>query len=278
MDYINWFPGHMAKALREIKEKQSIVDCFIVLIDSRVPLSSYNEDFDSIAPNKPRLFVFSKSDYSNLERLNEIEKKFNNPNDRVVIVNLKQPSSKRKILSALETILKAKREKDKQKGLLKPRLRCFVIGMPNVGKSTLINLLAGSKKTKVANFAGTTRSLQWISAGDIQLLDTPGILVPKLNDQESALKLVACGLIKQDVISDYEFYLKILDILHKTNNENKISQLSIEYHEDEIQKYNQLVLYARKFNYLKKNSEPNIEKALSILRNKILNLTNIIWD
>ena len=103
----------MAKALREIKEKQNIVDCFIVLIDARVPLSSYNEELDTICPNKPRLFVFSKSDYANLTRLNQIIGKFNNPQDKKVIVNLKKNSSRSKIMKALNQILIAKREKDK---------------------------------------------------------------------------------------------------------------------------------------------------------------------
>lgn len=267
----------MAKALREIKEKQSIVDCFIVLIDSRVPLSSYNEDFDLIAPNKPRLFVFSKSDYSNINKLNPILKKFNNENDRCIIVNLKKNNSRAKILSALNKILESKRKKDKEKGLLKPRLKCFVIGMPNVGKSTLINLLSNSRKTKTANFAGTTKSLQWVSTDQIQLLDTPGILMPKLLDQDSALKLVACGLIKKDVISDKDFYYKIVDILFE-NNENKFKELEIEYHNDENGKYSELVKYARKHGFLLKNKEPNIDKVLLILRNKILNFKNIVWD
>lgn len=277
MNTINWFPGHMAKALREIKEKQNIVDCFIVLIDARVPLSSYNEELDTICPNKPRLFVFSKSDYANLTRLNQIIGKFNNPQDKKVIVNLKKNSSRSKIMKALNQILTAKREKDKNKGLLKPRLRCFVIGVPNVGKSTLINLLSNSKKTKVANFAGTTRSLQWIAADDIQLLDTPGILMPKLSDQTLALKLVACSLIKQDVINDQEFYYQISDILYKTNPD-KFHELGFAYHELENDKYGELVKYARKNNFLLKNKEPNVQKVLAIFRQKILNLTNITWD
>lgn len=277
MNTINWFPGHMAKALREIKEKQNIVDCFIVLIDARVPLSSYNEELDTICPNKPRLFVFSKSDYANLTRLNQIIGKFNNPQDKKVIVNLKKNSSRSKIMKALNEILIAKREKDKNKGLLKPRLRCFVIGVPNVGKSTLINLLSNSKKTKVANFAGTTRSLQWIAADDIQLLDTPGILMPKLSDQTLALKLVACSLIKQDVINDQEFYYQISDILYNSNSD-KFQELGFVYHELENDKYGELVKYARKNNFLLKNKEPNVQKVLAIFRQKILNLTNITWD
>lgn len=277
MNTINWFPGHMAKALREIKEKQNIVDCFIVLIDARVPLSSYNEELDTICPNKPRLFVFSKSDYANLTRLNQIIGKFNNPQDKKVIVNLKKNSSRSKIIKALNQILTAKREKDKSKGLLKPRLRCFVIGVPNVGKSTLINLLSNSKKTKVANFAGTTRSLQWIAADDIQLLDTPGILMPKLSDQTLALKLVACSLIKQDVINDQEFYYQISDILF-ASNPDKFQEIGFTYQELENDKYGELVKYARKNNFLLKNKEPNIQKVLTIFRQKILNLTNITWD
>lgn len=267
----------MTKALREIKEKQSIVDCFIVLIDSRVPLSSYNEDFDLIAPNKPRLFIFSKSDYSNINRLNQLVKKFNNENDKCVIVNLKKTSSKQKILKSLNLILESKRQKDQKKGLLKPRLRCFVIGMPNVGKSTLINLLSNSKKTKVANFAGTTRAIQWISAGDIQLLDTPGILMPKLINQEAALKLLACSLIKQDLITDKEFYNQISDILYQVDP-SKFDEIGFTYYDNEIEKYNELVKYARKNNFLSKNKEPNIDKALSIFKNKVLNLKNITWD
>lgn len=277
MDLINWFPGHMAKTLKEIKEKQSIVDCFIVLIDSRVPISSYNEELDKIAPNKPRLFVFSKSDYANLDNLNNVIKRFNNEMDKTIVVNLKKVSSKTKIIKALNQILETKKEKDRKKGLLKPRLRCFVIGMPNVGKSTLINLLAGSKKAKVANFAGTTRSIQWISAGDIQLLDTPGLLMPKLSDQDAAFKIMASGLIKQDLMNDKEFYYKIVPLIQKYAPE-KFKELDIEYQENEEGQYNELVLYARKYKMLVKNNQPNIEKVLSILRNKVLNFKNIVWD
>lgn len=277
MDLINWFPGHMAKALKEIKERQSIVDCFIVLLDARVPLTSYNEDFDSISPNKPRLFVFSKSDYSNVDKLQKILPKFNNKNDKCVVVNLKKQSSKNKILKALDAILEEKRKKDKEKGLLKPRLRCFVIGMPNVGKSTLINLLSSSKKTKVANFAGTTRSLQWVNSGEIQLLDTPGILMPKIVNQNSALKLMANGLIKQEIINDKDFYYGITDLMNQYIPE-KFAELGINYQDNEVGKYNELVIYARKHNILQTNNQPNIDKVLKIFRNKILNFINVIWD
>lgn len=267
----------MAKAFNDIKDKQDIVDCFIVLLDGRVPLSSYNDEFDKIGPRKPRLFVFTKSDYTNVDKLNKLLPRFENQYDMSVVVNLKKPQSRKKILQKLEQVLLNKREKDKKKGLLKPRLRCFVVGMPNVGKSTMINLLAQAKKTRVANFAGTTRSLQWISAGEIQLLDTPGILMPKLLNQRDALKLVATGAIKAEVVSDLDFYYEIINLIKK-HAPDKFSELGINYFEDEIGKYNELIKYTKNKNLLIKNSQPDINKSLKIIRQQILNFTNIIWD
>ncbi|MDK2819864.1 MAG: ribosome biogenesis GTPase YlqF [Mycoplasmataceae bacterium] len=277
MDLINWFPGHMAKAFNDIKDKQDIVDCFIVLLDGRVPLSSYNDEFDKIGPRKPRLFVFTKSDYTNIDKLNKLLPKFENEYDMSIVVNLKKTQSRKRILDKLEQVLFNKREKDKKKGLLKPRLRCFVIGMPNVGKSTMINLLAQAKKTRVANFAGTTRSLQWIAAGEIQLLDTPGILMPKLLNQRDALKLVATGAIKAEVVSDLDFYYEIINLINKHAPE-KFDELGIKYCDDEIGKYNELIKYTKNKNLLIKNGQPDINKALKIIRQQILNFTNIIWD
>ena len=267
----------MAKAFNDIKDKQDIVDCFIVLLDGRVPLSSYNDEFDKIGPRKPRLFVFTKSDFTNVDKLNQILPRFNNEYDMSVVVNLKKTQSRKKILNKLEQVLLKKREKDAKKGLLKPRLRCFVIGMPNVGKSTMINLLAQAKKTRVANFAGTTRSLQWIAAGDIQLLDTPGILMPKLINQKDALKLVATGAIKAEVVSDLDFYYAISKLMQKHAPE-KFQEIGIEYCEDEVGKYNELVKFTKKRNLLIKNGEPDVNKGLKIIRQQILNFTNIIWD
>lgn len=277
MNLVNWFPGHMAKAMKEIKAIQSLVDCFIVVLDARVPLSSYNDEFDQIAPHKPRLFIFTKVDLIDQNQLKPILAKFNNENDRCVLVNLKNPKSRQKVLSALNQILANKKAKDLQRGLVKPRLRCLVLGMPNVGKSTLINLLAKSKKTQVANFAGTTRSTQWINADAIQLMDTPGILMPKIEDPQVALKLLACNLIKQNVINDQEFYFQILDLLNQVSPE-KIQELGIQYFETENQKFDQLIIYGRKHQLFLKKNEIDLKKVLSQIRTKLLNLKNIIWD
>lgn len=166
----------MAKALKQIREKEPLADLFIVILDARAPISSYNEEFDKIAPKKPRLFLITKEDLGDGSKLDKIRARFNNSIDNVMTVNLKNNSSKKKILAAANELLKTKKEKDLKNGLLKPRLRAIVIGVPNSGKSTLINLLSSSSKAKVGNMPGVTRGQQWVSTGEIQLLDTPGIL------------------------------------------------------------------------------------------------------
>ncbi|MGL4343214.1 MAG: ribosome biogenesis GTPase YlqF [Metamycoplasmataceae bacterium] len=277
MSNINWFPGHMAKALREIKEKKDLIDCFIVVLDSRAPFSSYNEEFDKIAPNKSRLFVLSKKELSDINRINSISNRFNNENDHVIAVNLKDVKSRQQILNKLKIIHQKKREKDKKRGLISSNLKCFVIGMPNVGKSTLINLLVKNKKLKVANMPGTTKKLQWIQVDNIYLMDSPGIMIPKIDSDDKALKLVATNLIKKEVISDYDFVIKIQDILIKKNEES-FDKIGIEYFENENDKYSEIINYGRKNNILQKGNIVDEKKVFQIIRDKIINLKNIFWD
>lgn len=166
----------MAKALRQIKEKEALCDLFIVVLDARAPISTYNSEFDKIAPKKPRLFVITKDDLSDKSKLPTLLARFNHESDKAIVVNLKSSQAKKKILDAANLLLQPKRTEDLKKGLIKARLRALVIGVPNSGKSTLINLLASQAKTKVGNMPGVTRGQQWVNAGEIQLLDTPGIL------------------------------------------------------------------------------------------------------
>lgn len=277
MDLINWFPGHMAKAFKFIRETQAITDCFIVVLDARVPLSSYNDAFDQIAPHKPRLFVFSRADRIVPEHLKPFLARFNHPADQTVVVNLKHPGARTKILRALMQILAGKRAVDSQRGLHQPRLRCLVVGMPNVGKSTLINLIAQASKTTVANQAGTTRISQWIRAEHIHLLDTPGLLMPKLTNQSAALKLVACNLIRAEVISDQQFYEQVSALLAQVAP-TKLMELGLVYSPQPSELYDQLVRYARHHHILTRNNQPDLARALALIRQKFLNLSGIIWD
>lgn len=274
---INWFPGHMAKALKEINERKNLIDCFIIVIDSRVPLSSYNEEFDKIAPNKTRLFVFSKFDLSNQSRVREISKKFNNAHDYKTFVNLKSKKDVFKITKELNKILKTKQEKDKKRGLLNSKLKCFVVGMPNVGKSTLINLVSKNNKVKVANFPGTTKTLQWITNGNILLLDSPGIMMPKIENNKQGIKLLASNLIKKEILSDYLFVINAFDILKEINS-SFFEKNEIEYFVEEEEKYSSIIKYGIKNKIVQKKGLIDEKRVFQILRKKIENLNNICWD
>lgn len=150
----------MAKALRQIQDKQSLADLFIVVLDARAPISTYNEEFDAIAPHKPRLFIVTKTDLADPTKLDKIRNRFNHESDTVIFANLTKNSFRKKIQNEAERLLEPKRKRDTKAGLIKPRLRAIVIGVPNAGKSTLINLLAGSKSAKVGNMPGVTKGQQ----------------------------------------------------------------------------------------------------------------------
>jgi ribosome biogenesis GTPase A len=150
----------MAKALKKIKEKKTLIDLFIVVLDARAPISSYNSEFDLIAPNKPRLFVVSKLDLADEKKINKIKNNFNNKNDSIIFCNLINNKNRKKIFLEIKKLLKIKRKKELKLGLLKPRFKAMVIGVPNSGKSTLINLLSKSYSTKTGNTPGITKGQQ----------------------------------------------------------------------------------------------------------------------
>ncbi|WP_029905935.1 ribosome biogenesis GTPase YlqF [Mycoplasmopsis opalescens] len=184
---INWYPGHMAKATKEIKEVANLADLFIIVLDSRCPLSSYNDDFDKIAPNKPRLFIATKSDLMDVSKKEKIAKHFNY--SRLLWLDLRNQKSRSIILKELEKINKEKTKNAVNKGFLQPRIKVFVLGVPNAGKSTLINLMTQKKNLKVGNFPGVTRTKSWVNVDNFFFLDTPGILLPNIENQEAAVKL-----------------------------------------------------------------------------------------
>nr|WP_318026929.1 ribosome biogenesis GTPase YlqF [Mycoplasmopsis bovis] len=182
---INWYPGHMAKGMREIKENASLADVFIIVLDARCPISSYNEDFDSISPSKPRLFIITKSDLMDVSKKATIEKRFGS--SMLLWLDLRNPKSKNIIINKLKKITESKVAKDKQKGLINSRIKAFVMGIPNAGKSTLINLVSNKKSLQVANYPGVTRAKKWVTVDNFFFMDTPGILLPKLTDQYALL-------------------------------------------------------------------------------------------
>ncbi len=213
---INWYPGHMAKTKREIKEKLPLIDVVYEVVDARMPISSKVIDIDDIIKNKPRILIMTKYDMCDKSHPDKIIKYYKEKGYSVVPVDLIKNTNVNLIIKETSKVGDIINVERKKKGL-KPKqsVRALVIGAPNVGKSTLINRLVGKKKTVTGNKPGVTKQLSWIRVGsNIELLDTPGILWPKLENQEHAYNLAALSSVKEEVIDlqDLSIY-----ILHKLN-------------------------------------------------------------
>ena len=267
----------MAKAFRQIEEKSIIADLFIIVLDARAPISTYNEDFDKISPNKPRLFVISKPDLADTSKVKNLIQKFNHKADKAIIVDLKKPKAHKIILKQAEILLEPKRQKDLKKGIIKPRLRAIVIGVPNSGKSTLINSIAKKQATKVGNRPGVTRGQQWVNTGDIQLLDTPGILWPKFEDELVGVKLAVIGSIKIEVIPKQEIFYAGYKLISKYYPE-KIKLLNLKPSQNEKEIYSNLIKLCEQKNFLMKGQKPDITKGMTFFTNYLRDLKGVTYD
>ncbi len=215
MTNINWYPGHMPKTKRKIKENLSYIDVVFELVDARIPYSSKIKEFDDLLKEKPRILIFTKYDLCDQDETNKWIKSYQKENYETISFNLLEDKVQ-KLKALSEKVLANKTAHRLEKGFLKRRTRVLIIGAPNVGKSTLINRLVSKKATKVANRPGVTKALAWIRIDDeMELLDTPGILSPRYSNQEIALNLAAFLAIKEDLIPLEEVVNHILKILIK---------------------------------------------------------------
>lgn len=217
---INWFPGHMQKAKRQMEEQLKLVDIVIELRDARIPLACHNPMLDEIANNKPRLIILNKSDLAD-----EIQNKlWVDKFDNCMIVNSNKDNLSKDVVNKVKDILKDKLIKAQSRGIRKKVLRAMVVGIPNVGKSTFINNIVKKKVAKAENRPGVTKSLQWIRINeDVELLDTPGVLWPRIDNEDDGKLLALIGSINDDVVDKRELVLFGLDYL-KNNYKGLINE------------------------------------------------------
>ena len=200
---IQWFPGHMFKSLREIKERVKLMDIVFVLLDARLPYSSMNPELYKIISHKPMMLLFNKMDLADDKVTNRFIKTYQEQGYQAMKIDASTGKNVNKIRPFAEEILKEKLDREKNKGLKRRALRCMILGIPNVGKSTLINQISKSAATKTANTPGVTKSQQWIKLGDdFELLDTPGVLWPKFDDPKVGYHLAITGAIKDKILPE----------------------------------------------------------------------------
>ncbi|HDP1307409.1 TPA: ribosome biogenesis GTPase YlqF [Enterococcus faecalis] len=198
---IQWFPGHMAKARREVSEKIKYVDIVFELVDARLPLSSRNPMMDQIVQQKPRLVLLNKGDLADNDQNKKWQHYFQKKGYQTLVINAQQNKGINKIVPAAKEALKEKLAREQAKGLKPRAIRAMCIGIPNVGKSTLMNRLVGKKIAQTGNKPGVTKGQQWLRSGSqLELLDTPGILWPKFEDEEIGKKLALTGAIKDQLL------------------------------------------------------------------------------
>ena len=225
---INWYPGHMAKTKREISEDLKLIDVVVELLDSRIPLSSQNPDIAELTKGKKKIIVLNKTDLAD-NMQNEAWKKHFNSNGQVCILtdsNLGKGINE--VTKAIEEIMKEDLKKYAEKGRTGRKIKAMILGIPNVGKSSFINRIVKTNRLEVGNKPGVTRKKQWISINDkINLLDTPGVLWPRFEDEKTALNLAFTGTIKDDVLEQTEIAYQLLKFLLENYRQNVTERYKI---------------------------------------------------
>ena len=247
---IHWFPGHMNKALHEVEEKIKLVDVVVELLDARAPLSSINEQLEKTIGQKKKVIVLSKPDLADPVQNDKWKEYFKKEGNLVLVLNLTNPNSVKEISTAINTLGQEKWAKQKAKGMKPQPIRTMILGIPNVGKSSLINRIAKRSAAGVQNKPGYTRGEQWIKvSNEFLLLDTPGILPMSYENQKKAINLALLGAVKEDILPKTDLVESLLKILKEKYPQSLKERFGIE----EI------------------NSQEEVVKAISIKRGAIKN-------
>lgn len=261
--HFQWYPGHMTKAKRMMQENIKLIDLVIELVDARIPLSSRNPDIDELGKNKARLVLLNKADLAEDKWNDAWAEYFKKKGFSVVKVNSRKGGGIKSIQGVIREACAEKIERDRKRGILNRPVRAMVVGIPNVGKSTFINALAGKACAKTGNKPGVTKGKQWIRLNkQVELLDTPGILWPKFEDQEVGLKLAFIGSIKDEVLQTEELAAELTHFLRTAYPEVLADKYDIEMDEDDYVVLNRI---AKSRNCIVRGNELDTEKAALLL-------------
>ena len=260
---VQWYPGHMTKAKRQMQEDIKLIDLIIELVDARVPLSSRNPDIDELGKNKARMILLNKADLADERQNRAWMEYFKEQGIYAVSIDSRNKGSMKAVSAAITEACKEKTERDRRRGIKNRPIRAMVVGIPNVGKSTFINTFAGKACAKTGNKPGVTKGKQWIRLNkSVELLDTPGILWPKFEDQEVGMRLAYIGSIKDDILNIEELALGLIGYLQ----EFYPAVLKERYSVEEGQKpLDILTAVAKARGCLKKGEELDYEKASRLL-------------
>ena len=268
---IQWYPGHMAKAKRQVSEQLKKVDVVFELVDARIPYSSRNPMIDDVIKQKPRVVILNKKDMTNLKELEKWEIYFKNEGFYPVAVDAKHGKNLKNVEVEAIKATQEKFDREKAKGLKPRAIRAMIVGIPNVGKSTLINKLAKRSIAETGNKPGVTKQQQWIKVGkSLQLLDTPGILWPKFEDEEVGKKLSLTGAIKDSIVHLDEVAIYGLNFMIKHDVSALKKHYNIDTHEDaEILDWFDAI--GRRRGLLQKGNEVDYESVIELLINDMRN-------
>lgn len=261
--HFQWYPGHMTKAKRQMQEDIKLIDLVIELVDARIPLSSRNPDIDELGKQKARLILMNKADLASDEQTRKWSEYFRGKGFYVVKLDARSKAGMKAINDVIMEACKEKIERDRRRGIKNRPVRAMVVGIPNVGKSTFINTYAGKACAKTGNKPGVTKGKQWIRLNkNVELLDTPGILWPKFEDQTVGLRLALIGSIKDEILNIDELSLALIRIIQERYPGILSARYELEEEKEPVEILEQI---ARNRNCVQKGNELDYSKAAALV-------------